>query len=841
MNLRFLAACTVLVMAMATGCKQQASNTSPIPSTQPVNSSAYFKTPFQDESQFIVEAIASDLAEQMYYAAYHRLPDAKYFDVSATEKPGSPQDAPVYDVQIHLDPKQGVLSSEVNVNGPIWSPAIYQDLAEALAQSAGVNAINQKAATDTSFLAKLTDSSPETIEQENQDLSSSLEGDFQNPQLHEEAAVLLGAFLMRDHSGHFFEILSPLSRMTAHLAMAQFLKGTHSFGVNGEMANAMMLTLVNDQAAALDQLNAIGTNDDTVAPMVRALWTRNTGDYRLLGQRNNLSPIESIEWFRAYSDYVHVELAWSKLNDSQQAAIDFVRIANEEDYSVEMGHQITAISLPLEYREIQNIYELWHHQRLPKDGMVQSLNEMPERCFTVTADGTAHVRVIGWGQWADFFQRHLCHAIQQNFYFLQNKWGVPDDAKEFTANAGKYFQGLRLYPFVERFDCTDEASYHQSVDDGLKVTIATPQLTPADCWNWICYKVDFAPRYMPSSNPHVNEWHHHNPPPGTVYDLNPRLNHPSLTERPDALDFFQKLHELAPYDCRITGYILKNKYNKGPNYEQAAAYYQGMDAYSLSAAFALANSAYDDPKLYEKLMLQAAQLDPVSYYSLGDYEDSHTNYDQAAAYYQMATDKDQDSVRASNYALWQVQYYLYKGNIEKARQIADFGGQIYSYRGLQAEGLFYQTISNYATAFDWYQKLEDRYNDSSPLIAFCLLYKEHTGDTQFDPEVKKREDKLFPKGIEKVSVSDFQGPPADGVLIQEEDNLTADAGLKKDDVIVALDGTRLHNFLQYRFVRDGLAGPELDLIVWKRGSYEEVKASPPNHLFGVPFGDFQPQ
>jgi hypothetical protein len=37
----------------------------------------YFDTPFQSESQFIVEAIVSDLAEQMYFARNGQLPEKK--------------------------------------------------------------------------------------------------------------------------------------------------------------------------------------------------------------------------------------------------------------------------------------------------------------------------------------------------------------------------------------------------------------------------------------------------------------------------------------------------------------------------------------------------------------------------------------------------------------------------------------------------------------------------------------------------------------------------------------------------------------------------------------------
>ncbi|HXB59137.1 MAG TPA: hypothetical protein VNU95_06215 [Candidatus Acidoferrales bacterium] len=843
----------VLIVVLAMGCNRQppagpgnsssdsSLSSSSSSSSGPSSPPAYFQTPFQDESQFIVEAIVSDLAEQMYYAASHQLPDPKVFQVTATEKVGSPLDAPVYELQIRLDARQSALNSEVNVNGPIWSSAVYKGVAAALAQQEGVTVSNQSPSSDTSFPSKLTDGSPITIEQQNEDLSDALESDFKNPSLHEEAAELLGAFLLRDHSGYFYEIRSPLCCLTAHLAMAQFLNGTNTYGINGQMAEATLLTLINDETPALEQLKAIGTNDTAIAPMVRALWTRNTGDYRLLGQMNNLTPIEGAEWFCAMAGYISDSLAWPKLNDIQQRTIDYVRIANQENFSVEMGHQLLAVSLGLESREIENIYQMTHHKRLTKETLISALNEMPERCFTTGSDGAVHVDVIGWGQWADFLQRHLCQAVRSDFNFLQYKWGVPDDAKEFAAKCDEQFGKLRFYPFVERFDCTEVHAYYKSVDDGFKVTVATPQLTPAYCWNEICRPVNFTTPYQPNSNPHLSEWHYHNPPPGTAYDLNARLNHLSLTARPDVEAKFEKLYELAPYDGRIIGFILKQKYDGQPTYDQAASLFQNILPYSLYAMRVLAYTVRDQPVQYQKLMLQAAQLDPTCYYALADLAIKQHDDDRAAEYYDKGCDADPDSVRAASLALWRVKYYLKKGNTEKAKGIADDAGEVYSYDGLEAQGTFYETTSNYDQAFECYSNIEDRYNDNGPLMAFCLRYKASTGDTRFDSQLQNSLGQLFPHGLEKVSLADFNGPPADGVLIQGQNNLLLSAGLRAGDVIVALGGTRTHTFAQYSYLRDSQAGPILDLIVWQGGAYHEVRAAPPNHLFGVDFGDYQPR
>src|ERR1035437_9625314 len=153
-GLGFMALGVLLAAGLATGCKPEAST--------PTTSTGYFQTPFQTESQFIVETIVSDLAEQMYFAVNHRLPEKKYFSVSATEKPGSPKDAPGYALQIRLDPKLSDLKLELNINGPIWSPAVYQIVAEELARAVGLKAGTGNRSDDRMLLARLRDGTTDT-------------------------------------------------------------------------------------------------------------------------------------------------------------------------------------------------------------------------------------------------------------------------------------------------------------------------------------------------------------------------------------------------------------------------------------------------------------------------------------------------------------------------------------------------------------------------------------------------------------------------------------------------------------------------------------------------------
>ena len=341
----------------------------------------------------------------------------------------------------------------------------------------------------------------------------------------------------------------------------------------------------------------------------------------------------------------------------------------------------------------------------------------------------------------------------------------------------------------------------------------------------------------------MNEWHNHNPLPGTVYDLGPRLYHPSLTGRGDAAANFERLQQLAPTDNRILRYIVKNKYNEHLTHDQAMALYHAQLSYSPVALNAVAQTVYDQPARYEELITQAAKIDPRYYYNLCDYElrmNKVALEDKAAQFCQAGFDGDPDRVGASYHAEWLVRYWLKHGRKAKASGIAQEAGEVYSASGLAAQAVYFELTSNYDSAFEWFAKSEERYGDSTPVINFCMRYKTKTGDSRFEPELEKRSGKLFPKGMEKVSLADFKNPPTDGVGFRGNSALMQAAGLKMTDVIVAVYGIRVHNVAQYSYGRALKDAPELDLIVWQGNGYHEITASPPGHLFGVDIHDYSP-
>jgi len=125
------------------------------------------------------------------------------------------------------------------------------------------------------------------------------------------------------------------------------------------------------------------------------------------------------------------------------------------------------------------------------------------------------------------------------------------------------------------------------------------------------------------------------------------------------------------------------------------------------------------------------------------------------------------------------------------------------------------------------------------LIGFLARYKAKTGDTRYDEEFNARFKKIFPTGIEKVTLKDLpRGQPQDGVVLRQQNELTKSAGIEPGTIIVAVFGIRVHNSDQYTYGRETIRTPEMKLIIWKRGQYSEATVNLPSRRFGVPMASF---
>jgi hypothetical protein len=837
----FAVAGCVLLAVIAGGCKPPDAYVSSQPPGTPAPI-PYFKTQFQDECQYIVETIATDVAEQIYYAKHYRLPDAGKFSVHAVEQPGSLFRHPIYEFSIDYGDGQPPLREKVDINGPIWDAAVYRGLTSALAERVGLAKPAQAAVeSNTALLRALTDGSARTVELKNEEVSKALTANFTDPTLHEEAALIVGAFTVRENAGSFCDVRAPLCRITAHLCMSQFLEDGAAAGIDAQIANIILLTMSEDQTAALAAIGGVKSDDPAVKAWLRAQRTIATMDYRELAGQSGATPIERQAWYLEECISGDPDVAWNSLTDTEKKDPDFIRIANVFTQTVDVGHQLLASALSAEMSELGAIYHLSQGKLLKQQEVVDALNVPPGGCFTTGSNGAPVVTVIGWGQWAGFFQRHLCDAVKQNFAFMQWGWGVPDDAAKFRTELDNAFGGLRLYPFVRRFDSTEVAYYRSAVDDGYKVTVESPQLVPIDCWNHLTYAPDFTQLYRPVANPHINEWYKHNPPPGTVFIIFPRLHQNSLSHRLNSDQVLAGLHAQAPYDYPLSSFILDRTTQGHPTAEQAEAQLRDVLPFNSDAMAYVAETERGNPARFEQLLSAAAKITPGYYGGLAEYFDLRHDTEKAATYYEKVS-QFSDAVSGANVSLWLVSYYLKKGDSAHAKAIADNGAEVYSYTGLQAEAYFHEATGDDAGALDWYQKIAERYDKGDgnlALAGFYIRYRNRTGDRRFDSQLQSMIGNVFPSGVESASIANFSGPPTDGArFTSSSDDLEA-AGMHSGDIVVAVSGVRVHNCDQYYSAREFPSGEGMDMIVWN-GAYREIKVSSLIRRFGVEMKDYTP-
>lgn len=795
------------------------------------------KNPPPTESQYLVETILGDLAEMAYFAGKKALPSATDFKIHAEEPtPAGGASPPTYLCEIKFGAAAPTLKPAITLNGPIWEPALYENAAkQLLAQAATVRAGSAQADGNGRLLEQLADLTAENLERANQEISARLQNDFTNPRWHEQAALVLGVFALREYAGDFYDVRHPLCRLTAHLALARALggKGDHP---EAQLAEVLLYTLMNNRQPALEKLARL-PQTPALAVWTRALRARLTGDYRELNAAKSLTLLERIMLLDAYGRMLDTDIAWQQLEESGvKPQADFCRIINGLRHSVTVGIELDRLALRLEMAEAMQVYKMSRGGQLSEGNVVAALNELPQGCLAPSRRGPAEVRVIGWGEWAGFYQRHVCHTLAKSFNLLQRKRALPGKAKEFAAQSDRLFGGLRLYPFVRRMNSVTRAAYVKSIADALAVIQAQPELVPVGAWGYLQNPEKWTPLDPRAGETHLAAWNKDTVPPGTAYDLRPRLNARDANYEAGNRNFFERLYALAPYDTDVVAALLRFKRHNGESTdcEQLAAVYRPTLDYAPAGFVRMAAAARTNAPLYEKYMIQAAKLTPKYFFRLGDYFVARKEDDKAAGFYEQGVALWLDSVGVANGCSWLVQYYFHRGRITEAEHLANRAAAVPSFRGLETKSDLLFMEGKYEDSLACCRRIEERYQTPGAVVGWCLNYQAATGDSRYAKEVAQRLGALFPRGFEPVSLANFEGPPDEGMAYDKSNDLLRNAGLKPGDLVVAFNGIRVHDLGQFAYLWSTRKSDEMRLIIWDGEKFRESAAPAPTQPFKVP-------
>src|SRR5262249_37273188 len=148
------------------------------------------------------------------------------------------------------------LSVRMALEPHLWAPDAYANLVRATIDSLGLQP-QDGAEDDSSLPETLLVPRVDVIDGLNVRISHRLSEAPLDAQAHEDAALLLGVFALREASGGFQDTRAVLSRMASHLALAEGLKGARPRGRVAFLGRAVLSCLVGRTREAQDAVDAL--------------------------------------------------------------------------------------------------------------------------------------------------------------------------------------------------------------------------------------------------------------------------------------------------------------------------------------------------------------------------------------------------------------------------------------------------------------------------------------------------------------------------------------------------------------------------------------------------------
>lgn len=690
----------------------------------------------------------------------------------------------------------------------VWDPAVYGPLVRGLRDALPAKAARgPKAPPGPDALDALLDLRAPVLEGESRRVSARLRDDVLDAGAHEEAALVLGAFALREAARDFSDVRLIAARACAHLAFAKGLRGDGPPSRSGRWAAILISTLVGRQREAVEALPKLPGPQGSELAWARALRLRNGQDWRGLAPAPAASLLEKLAYFRAVTEALSASQALLALPDSKLEAVpDWGRVVADNPYSVEEGNRFLPSAVATEMAELGGVLGL------ADEAVLQALSAPPPA-------GGDSLEVLGRQAWIESAARHLSADLVSVDQFLRRSLGLPEQADEFLRQTEKVGAGLPLYPLVRRRrQDKGQTEIEQSLCVPLRqMAKASPERLTAANW-------DLAHRSCAGTGgfPGPGAWFQPAVPNGTVLDARARMLvlelNASLTPAQT-----QQWRELSPFDAGLRVDALQRQYHGKVPLEVVDKEFGLLAQYHFRAMKFVLDAYRKEPGADRAMAERICALSADHCDLLGAALLAAGLDEQAARAYQRLMDHGLDRVGASHRSAWLVTYYQDHGEAAKALAVATQAAETHSSTGLNVMARLLERLGRYQEAESWYRRLQERYGDESELLNFYLRTSRRPGGERYAEQAQKARAKLFPRGLEAVSLAALgtarvPGPtltfPSDGLVKQ---------GITAGDTVVALDGYRVRDQNEYGSVKALRDDPLMRLIIWHGNRYVEIE------------------
>jgi len=392
------------------------------------------------------------------------------------------------------------------------------------------------------------------------------------------------------------------------------------------------------------------------------------------------------------------------------------------------------------------------------------------------------------------------------------------------------FGGLRLYPVLAR-RCSREdrpnkdlkrqrTQYEKAMPGAVVLCRNRPDLITFGNWTSLLEKPSFAPLYP--GIPLNSAWFSPSVPFGTAFEHQYRLFGPAPTPKASLAEY-EALIRIAPRDVSLVWSYMTTKHGPHPPFEPLRDAWGACADFDVACIHQLAESSKSDPAQFVRLERRLCDMSADFCSALGVYLAVHNRDAEGADVLRKWAAGARDRVSVANGVEWLVVYDYEHGRRSEAFGLAQMAADTYSARGLETLGKLLERDGDLKGAEARFQMERERYDDVSSLAAFYYR-RVQAGDKGRASELEAALKKIFPSGLERQS--GLSAAPVDGAQIKGVSETLEAAGLQKDDVLVAVNGIRVHNRQQYRVVLDFDFEPGMTVTVWRKGKSLEARVSP---------------
>ena len=739
-----------------------------------------------------------------------------------------------------LDPGTAVDAPPVVIDH-VWSPDTYRPLVDRLLQ----NRPRQTNAADNDFGARtaLTHLKVDVLLDQNERISGALQRNMLSASAHESAALLLGAFALRESVSLFRDVRPAMSRMTAHLAIAQALRGSTEPSNDGRTAVAILTTLAGLERRAMQMVDVLEQHaaSDADRTWVRALRLRITGDWRGLKRSDTDTLLVQLEYARAVRARLGTDAFLNYLDTLPASELtDWHRIGLESvSFTIEAGNRFTPDNVDADLLEASTVWTRLHGgQRIDSTDVIAALNDRPWPSPVMQGVQGRVVQVLDWGTWAAFEQRQLAMSLVA---VSSQLWGLGANSsqREWHDEAEARFGRLALYPIVLRWGAPTAEIYTKAMTGARRLVENTPELVTAEAWDFLLKK--WGDQGVEVPFPLEVAWFTPAVPEGTAFDLEHRSLRQGCPRPPTKAQAAIWARE-QPYQHwtvwaneylaldrgKPTLDVIRRAFGSLTDYDEGALV-KIIDFMDMTDRERIAFAG----RLCEIISDRCDRLGQLLLISNRDVE--------AASAYERWITKARDRVGVSNGVTWIVRYHLNHGRPDRAEEIARLAADTGSASGLEVLGELLDRTGRHTEAERLYRDIDEHYDHHTvPLGRFLMRQSLRTGDRALEAKAGELLRPAFPGGLQPVVMHALPVTPDDGIQVAPFGPRAMKTGLRADDVVIGIDGWRVHDGAEFQTITRLAFTDTMTLTIWRNGQYRELKTSVPERWFGSLIHDYRP-